>query len=103
MKSKGTRKKSPNQRVTGVNRPASPKVQPRPFSSPMLLTLYLGEAALVVAGDLSQVTDDLQPVLHLGCQGIVRELLERVVDHRERGLVRRVVVEVIVEYRASLG
>src|SRR5215218_7328798 len=99
----GTRKKSPSQRVTGVSRPTSPKVQPRPFSSPMLRALYLGEAALVVAGHLSQVLDDLQPVFHLGRQGVVWELRERVGQHRERGLIWRVEVEVAVECRADLG
>src|SRR5215218_1601586 len=103
IKSSGTRKKSPSQRVTGVSRPTSLKVQPRPLSSPMLRALYLGEAALVVAGHLSQVLDDLQPVFHLGRQGVVREFLERIGQHGERGLIWRVEVEVAVECRADLG
>src|SRR5919112_109793 len=94
IKSSGTRKKSPSQRVTGVSSPTSPKVQPRPFSSPMLRALYLSKAALVVASHLSQVLDDLQPVFHLGCQRVVRELRERVGQHWERGLIWRVEVEV---------
>src|ERR671917_2068839 len=103
MKSNGTRKKSPSQIVTGVSRPASPKVQPRPFSSPILRALYLGEAALVVAAHLSQILNDLQPIFHLWRQGVVRVLLERVVDHRERGRIWRVVVEVVVQLRTDLG
>src|SRR3712207_7208438 len=66
MSSSGTRKKSPSQIVTGASRPASPRVQPRPFPAPTLRALYLGEAALVVAGRLSHILYDLQPVVHIG-------------------------------------
>src|SRR5215207_1388499 len=103
MRSSGTKKKSPSQIVTGVSNPVSPKVQPRPFFPLMLRALYLGEATLVVASCLAQVLDDLQPVVHLRRQYVAGELLERVVDHRERGLVWCVVVGVVRERRADLG
>src|SRR5215218_2999663 len=103
IKSSGTRKKSPSQIVTGVNRPASPGDQPRPFPSPMLGALYLCEESRVLAGRLAHVFDDLQPVVHLGFQRVAGELLERVGDHRERGFVWRVVVGVVRERRADLG
>src|SRR3712207_5494102 len=103
MSSSGTRKKSPSQIVTGASRPASPRVQPRPFPSPTLGALYLGEAPLVVAGRLSHVLYDLQPVVHLGCQGVTRKLGERVVEHRDCGLVGRVVVGVVRKRRPHLG
>src|SRR5215211_5011682 len=103
IKSSGTRKKSPSQIVTGASRPASPRDQPRPFLSPMLGALYLGEQSRVLAGRPPHVLDDLQPVVHLGCQRVTGELLERVVDHRESGFVWRVVVSVVRERRAGLG
>src|SRR5919112_3073281 len=103
MKSSGTRKNSPSQIVTGVSRPASPRDQPPPFSSPMLGALYFGEQSRVLAGSLAHVLDDLQTVEHLGTQLVTRELLERLVDHRERGLVGRVVVGVVGERCADLG
>ena len=70
----------------------------------MLGALYFGKQLRVFAGRLAHVLDDLQPVVHLGCQlGIVaRELLERVVDHRERRRVGRVEVGVVRERRADL-
>src|SRR5918998_2915751 len=103
MSSSGTRKKSPSQIVTGASRPASPRVQPRPFPPPTLGALYLGEAALVVAGRLSNVLYDLQPVVDLVPQGVAGEAREGVVEHRDRGLVRRVVVGVVRERRPDLG
>src|SRR5687768_1814013 len=105
MSSSGTRKNSPSQIVTGANRPASPRVQPRPrpFSSSTLRALYLSEAALVVAGRLSQILYDLQPVVHLGRQRVTGKLRERLVEHRNRGLVRRVVVGIVRERCADLG
>src|SRR5512132_1127994 len=94
MNSSGTRKNSPSQNVTGASRPASPRDQPRPFSSPMLGALYFGEQSRVLAGRLPHVLDDLQPVEHRGIERVTRELLERGVDHRERGRVGGVVVGV---------
>src|SRR3712207_7800738 len=42
--------------------PICPRVQPPSFFSPMLRALYLGEDALVLAGLLSHVLDELQPL-----------------------------------------
>src|SRR5918994_6181414 len=103
MKSRGTRKNSPSQNVTGASRPASLRDQPLPFSSPMLGALYFGEQSRVLAGRLPHVLDDLQPFEHLGGELVTGKLLERLVDHRERGLVGRVVVGVVGERCTDLG
>src|SRR3712207_2790542 len=103
MRNSGTRKKSPSQKMTGASRPASPRVQPPSFFSPMLRALYLGEDALVLAGLFSHVLDELQPLEDLGWRGVGRDVLERFVDHRQRGLVGRGVIGVVGELGSDLG
>src|ERR687893_2794520 len=103
MRSSGTRKKSPSQKVTGASKPANPRVQPRPLFSPMLRALYLGEDALVLAGHLPHVLDELQPLEDLGRRVVGRDVREPLVDHRERSLVGGGVVGVVRERRADFG
>src|SRR5918998_1798234 len=103
MSSSGTRKNSPSKIVTGASSPASLRDQPRPLCSPMLGALYLGEDALVLAGRLPSVLDDLEPLEDLGFQLVTGEARERLVDLRERGIVGRVVVGVVRELGPDLG
>src|SRR3712207_930356 len=103
MSRSGTRKKSPSQIVTGASSPASPRDQPRPFLSPILGALYLGEDALVLTRRLPGIFDDLQPVEDLGPQDVARQARECLVDLRDRCLVWCVVVGVVRELGPDLG